>query len=84
VKQQCGSVALKSVVVLQLLIFVGRFSPFLQGINEMFPSPAQDRPCSVHVVGRELLHDDLVQILGFGREDLASWYWIQYSLLRWS
>jgi hypothetical protein len=48
----------------------------------MFPSPAQDRPCSVNVVGRELLPDDLVQILGFGREDLASWYWIQYSLLR--
>jgi hypothetical protein len=55
VKQQCGSVVLKRVVMLQLLIFVGRFSPFLQGINEMFPSPAQDRPCSVHVVGTELL-----------------------------
>lgn len=71
-KQQCGSVALKRVVLLQLLIFVGRFSPFLQGINEMFPSPSQDRLCSVHVVGRELLLDHLVQILGFGREDLGS------------
>lgn len=81
-KQQCGSVALKRVVMLQLLIFVGRFSLCLQGINEMFPSPAQDRPCCNHIVGRELLPDDLVQILGFGREDLASWYWIQYSLLR--
>jgi len=82
VKQQCGSVALKRVVMLQLLIFVGRFSHFLQGINEMFPSPSQYRPCSVHVIGRELLPDYLVPILGFGREDLASWYWIQYSLLR--
>jgi hypothetical protein len=67
-------VALKEVVMLQLLIFVGRFSPFLQGIIEMFQFPAQDRPCSIHVIGRELLPYDLIQILGFCREDLASWY----------
>lgn len=77
-KQQCGFVALKRVVMLQLIIFVGRFSPFLQGINEMFPLPAEDMPCSVHVVGRALylpyLPDDFVQILEFGGEDLASWY----------
>ena len=76
-KQQCGSVALKRVVMLQLNIFVGRFSPFLQGINEMFPLPAEDMPCPVHVVGRVLylpyLLDDFVQILEFCGEDLESW-----------
>lgn len=59
-KQQCGSMVLKRVVMVQLLIFVGRFSPFLQGINYMFPSPAEDRPCSVHVVGRDIGPDSWI------------------------
>jgi len=46
---------------------MGRFHPFLEGVNEMFPWPAEDKVILPVLVGMELIFthflDDLVHVM---------------------